>query len=273
MVSETPINVLVSCSPRCCVSRTHIVWVVLSVSLGFVLLDFWLCLLVLRSHVAVILFCPCLSLVSFSSDDAGRFVLCGFRFHEKLFRVVSLYAPNRNLARDQFLDQVSSWVDPAVPTVICGNFNKVLDRSLDRTGYVFSDTSREYFYSLSFAWLMLRYWYVVVFTSLLLGLYRDASRWLCLFSYRSHWLSICVGSLHLVVWNCSVPFLWPLCCPLVCYYSRCCPPGSRVVETEHLYPGRVGLCPLNWRSLVPLAWPEEAFPFLSQVVGSGQVLH
>ena len=101
--------------------------------------------------MAVILFCPCLSLVSFSSDDAGRFVLCGFCFHEKLFCVVSLYAPNRNPAGDQFLDQVSSWVDPAVPTVICGDFNTVLDRSLDRTGYVFSDTSREYFYSLLFA--------------------------------------------------------------------------------------------------------------------------
>lgn len=77
----------------------------------------------------IILFCPCLSLVSFSSD-AGRFVLWEFRFHEKLFRVVSLYASNRNPARDQFLDQVSSWVDPAVPTVICGDFNMVLDRSL-----------------------------------------------------------------------------------------------------------------------------------------------
>ena len=86
---------------------------------------------------------PCLSLVNFSSDDAGRFVLCEFRFQGKLFGVVSLYAPNRNPARDQFLDQVSSWVDQAVPTLICGDFNMVFDRSLDRTGSVVSDTSRE----------------------------------------------------------------------------------------------------------------------------------
>ena len=70
-------------------------------------------------------------------------MLCEFRFQGKLFGVVSLYAPNRNPARDQFLDQVSSWVDPAVPTVICGNFNTVFDRSLDRTGSVVSDTSRD----------------------------------------------------------------------------------------------------------------------------------
>ena len=91
----------------------------------------------------IILFRPCLSLVNSSSDDAGRFVLCEFRFQGKLFRVVSLYAPNRNPARDQFLDQVSSWVDQAVPTLICGDFNMVFDRSLDRTGSVVSDTSRE----------------------------------------------------------------------------------------------------------------------------------
>ena len=96
-----------------------------------------------KSCRCVILFRPCLTLVSFSSDEAGRFALCEFRFEDKLFCVVSLYAPNHNPARDQFLDQVSSWVDPVVPTVICGDFNTVLDHSLDRTGSVVSDTSRE----------------------------------------------------------------------------------------------------------------------------------
>ena len=71
-----------------------------------------------KSCRCVILFCPCLSHVSFSSDEAGRFALCVFHFQDKLFCVVSLYAPNRNPARDQFFDQVSSWVDPALPTVI-----------------------------------------------------------------------------------------------------------------------------------------------------------
>ena len=89
------------------------------------------------------LFRPCLSLVKFSPDDNGRFVLCEFRFHSKLFRVVSLYAPNRNPARNQFFDLVPSWVDPTVPTVVCGDFNTVWDRSLDRAGSVTDDISRE----------------------------------------------------------------------------------------------------------------------------------
>ena len=71
-----------------------------SVSPGSVLLAFiLLCLLVLKSRVVVSFFFVRVSLVNFSSDDAGCFVLCEFRVHGKLFRVVSLYAPNRNPAR------------------------------------------------------------------------------------------------------------------------------------------------------------------------------
>ena len=44
---------------------------------------------------------------------------------------------------DQFLEQVSSWVDPSVPIVLCGDFNTVFDRSLDCAGSDASDTSRE----------------------------------------------------------------------------------------------------------------------------------
>ena len=94
-----------------------------------------------KSCGCVILFRSCLSLVPFSFDDTGRFVSCEFRFQGRLLRVVSLYAPNRNPARDQFLDQVLSWVDPAVPTFVCGDFNTVLDRSHDGVGSVASNTS------------------------------------------------------------------------------------------------------------------------------------
>ena len=96
-----------------------------------------------KSCGCIILFRPSLSLVDFSSDDDGRFVSCEFCLQDKSFRVVSLYAPNRNPARDQFLEQVSTWVDPSVPTVLCGDFNTVFDRSLDRAGSNASDTSRE----------------------------------------------------------------------------------------------------------------------------------
>ena len=101
-----------------------------------------------KSSGCVILFCPSLSLVDFSSDYAGCFVSFEFCLQDRSFRVISLYAPNRNPARNQFLEQVSTWVDPSVPTFLCGDFNTVFDRSLDRAGSDASDTSRESFFTL-----------------------------------------------------------------------------------------------------------------------------
>ena len=83
-----------------------------------------------KSCGCVILFRPSLSLVDVSSDDAGRFVSCEFRLQDKSFRVVSLYAPNRNPARDQFLEQVSSWV---IMNVDYAKFQKKFDsRTISR---------------------------------------------------------------------------------------------------------------------------------------------
>ena len=96
-----------------------------------------------RSCGCLVLFRPVLTLVSSSSDDDGRLLHCEFNFRDKSFRVVSLYAPNRNPARDSFFDLVASFVDPSVPTLICGDFNTVFDRSLDRLGSDAADSSRE----------------------------------------------------------------------------------------------------------------------------------
>ncbi|PFX11146.1 Transposon TX1 uncharacterized 149 kDa protein, partial [Stylophora pistillata] len=54
-----------------------------------------------------------------------------------------MYAPNHNPARDQFLDGVHPKVDPSIPSLLCGDFNTVFDRSLDRRGSAPSDSSRE----------------------------------------------------------------------------------------------------------------------------------
>ena len=59
------------------------------------------------------------------SDSAGRFVLAEFQLNGVVFRVVCLYAPNKNPARNDFFQFVSGTVDPAIPTVICGDFNAV----------------------------------------------------------------------------------------------------------------------------------------------------
>ena len=152
-----------------------------------------------KSCGCIVLFRPSLSLVKFSSDDNGRFVLCEFRFHTKLFRFVSLYAPNRNPARDQFFDLVPSWVDPTVPTVVCGDFNTVWDRSLDRAGSVSEDTSRESSSTPLVVRRVLCSGHLALPSSLLLRLHLDASGRLCLFSYQPCGLSVRVGSFCLIV--------------------------------------------------------------------------
>ena len=93
----------------------------------------YLCALAARSTHArgcIILFWPTLSLVPSWSEPDGRSLMCEFRFCNQGFRVCCVYAPNSNPQRNQFLDDVSFSIDPSVPTVLAGDF----DRSLDRRG-------------------------------------------------------------------------------------------------------------------------------------------
>lgn len=54
-----------------------------------------------------------------------------------------LYAPNRNPDRDDLFTFCESSIDPSIPTLLCGDFNAVFDRSLDRRGSNIFDTARE----------------------------------------------------------------------------------------------------------------------------------
>ena len=87
-----------------------------------------LCLLVLSGRVV---------------DDAGRYIQTEFTFQDSCFRVLCVYAPKRKPARDLFFYQLVDLVDPAIPTVPCGDFNTVFDRSLDSAGSSIDDVSRE----------------------------------------------------------------------------------------------------------------------------------
>ena len=96
----------------------------------------------------VVLFRPSLSLVNSWSEDDGHYLQCEFMFCGKSFRVCCIYAANRNPPRDQFFDDLQVRVDPSVPTILCGDFNAVFDRSVDQFGSDPSDLSRESFSSL-----------------------------------------------------------------------------------------------------------------------------
>ena len=92
---------------------------------------------------SVILFRPKYSLLNSCTDLEGRFVLAEFQDRDVIFRVVCVYAPNWNPERDTFFSFVSSKVYPSVATLVCGDFNAVFDRSMDRRGSNALDYSRE----------------------------------------------------------------------------------------------------------------------------------
>lgn len=71
----------------------------------------------IHSCGCVVLYRPSISLLNSWSAD-GRFLQCEFSFHDKIFRVVCVYAPNCNPARDLFFDGLHSRIDPSIPTVL-----------------------------------------------------------------------------------------------------------------------------------------------------------
>ena len=96
-----------------------------------------------RSCGCAILYKRKLTLVAAFCDANGRLLHCSFSFAGVTFNVACLYAPNLNLARDQFFDNVLNVVNPDPPTILCGDFNTVFDRGLDRSGSDEDDSSSE----------------------------------------------------------------------------------------------------------------------------------
>ena len=54
-----------------------------------------------------------------------------------------MYAPNRVLARNDFLEACVDVVEPGIPTFVLGDFDTVFDRSMDRRGSDPLDDSHE----------------------------------------------------------------------------------------------------------------------------------
>ena len=83
---------------------------------------------------SVILFRPHLILNRSWVEFSGRFLMAEFSDRGLFYRVVCVYSPNRNPERDSFPASCVDLVDLSVPTVLCGDFNAVFDRALDRRG-------------------------------------------------------------------------------------------------------------------------------------------
>ena len=96
-----------------------------------------------HSSGIMMLFRPHISLLHSWPGHSGRSLMVELKVSDTTFRVCSVYAPNRNPERDCFFIDVAALIDPAVPTLLCGDFNTVFDRAADRRGSCTFDTLRE----------------------------------------------------------------------------------------------------------------------------------
>lgn len=65
-------------------------------------------------------------------DEVGRFSSVEVELDASKLCFCSLYAPNKNPARNTFFASLPDYIDLAVPTFLCGDFNCVLDPDVDR---------------------------------------------------------------------------------------------------------------------------------------------
>ena len=82
----------------------------------------------------ILLYRPEFRLVNSWTDRDGRFMQGEFISNEVTFKVAGVYVPNRNPERENFYSYVENMVDPATPTILCGDFNAVFNGNKDRRG-------------------------------------------------------------------------------------------------------------------------------------------
>lgn len=85
-----------------------------------------------RSCGVAVLFKSNFSFVDSYSDVSGRFVRARLLFGGCTFNVVALYAPNSRSDRVTFFQSLTPLLDTGVPTLLCGDFNSVIDPFVDR---------------------------------------------------------------------------------------------------------------------------------------------
>lgn len=90
-----------------------------------------------RSRGVAILYRPSLSVDCEVLDDQGRLQVVTFSICSSdsvSFQLVNIYGPNRKAEGETFFESIGSKFDASLPTVLCGDFNTVVDPVLDRFG-------------------------------------------------------------------------------------------------------------------------------------------
>lgn len=88
-----------------------------------------------RSRGVAILFTPTFSVERSISDSNGRLQLLNLRLkasEASVFQVACIYGPNQKAPGKQFFESLFPRFDAALPLLVCGDFNTVLDPMIDR---------------------------------------------------------------------------------------------------------------------------------------------
>ena len=73
-------------------------------------------------------------LTSSQSDQQGRFVCGQFTVADQTFSLCNVYGPNKAREGALFFESLYPVLDPDIPSIVCGDFNTVVDPHLDRRG-------------------------------------------------------------------------------------------------------------------------------------------
>ena len=86
------------------------------------------------SCAVAILYNPSYDVVSCSRDQDGRLLCAEFSKDGNLIQLVNIYAPNTAKPASTFFESLYQVLDPDTPTVLCSDFNTVVDPIKDRFG-------------------------------------------------------------------------------------------------------------------------------------------
>ena len=88
-----------------------------------------------RAGVAI-LFKPCFKIKDTRKDRHGRLIIASFGHDEveSPFQVLNVYGPNQKRPGEEFFASLPPFVDPTLPTILCGDFNAVVDPYRNRFG-------------------------------------------------------------------------------------------------------------------------------------------
>ena len=162
------------------------------------------------SRGQVLLYRPGFSFVNSWVGFEGRFLIAEFSRRDSVFRILSIYAPNRNHERDEFFTSCLDFADPSVPTRRCGDFNAVFDIAKDRRGSDPAVIIRESFVSLELLFrefCVLDVWRHLHPDLRAFSLHLAETRWLLVLLHRPYWLPVYLASSSVFLFYFSMSFL------------------------------------------------------------------